>query len=107
MVEGGGGVWIVYINGQLPTAQQASQITWNNGGLPGAEHTQTYQPLGPSSPYGAWVIDANGAANTYPGSYTMTVTYMGASASFTLTRLPNPTFTPTATASITVSTVVA
>jgi uncharacterized protein YejL (UPF0352 family) len=93
MVMGGGGVWTVYINGQLPNVTQASQIAWNSGGLPGGEITQAYQPLGPSGPYGSWVIDSNGSANTYPGNYTLTATYMGASASFTVTRLPNPTVT--------------
>jgi hypothetical protein len=100
MVEGGGGVWIVYINGQLPTAQQSTQIVWNSGGLPGMANIPGYPALGPSGPYGSWAIDANGAANTYPGTYTLTTTYMGASASFTVTRLPNPTITPTATATI-------
>jgi len=101
MVEGGGGVWIVYLDGQLPTASQSNQIVWNSGGLPGGEVTATGHPLGPSGPYGSWVIDANGAANTAQGTYTLTATYLGASASYTITRLPNSdsiaTPTPTAT----------
>jgi hypothetical protein len=89
MVNGGGGVWIVYINGQLPTADQAAQIVWNSGGLTGGENTATQRPLGAAGPYGSWVIDSNGAALTAPGTYTLTATYMGVSASYTFTRLPN------------------
>jgi hypothetical protein len=96
MIEGGGGVWIVYINGQLPTASQSNQIVWNSGGLPGGEVTATGHPLGPSGPYGSWVIDANGAATTAQGTHTLVATYQGVSASYTITRLPNSnTATPT------------
>ena len=92
IADGQGGVWIVYINGQLPTAAQ--QITWNSGGLPGAENSATLRALGTAGPLGSWSIDANGAATTAPGTYTLTATYQGASSSFTVTRLANPTATP-------------
>jgi len=98
IADGQGGVWIVYINGIVPTVSQGSQITWDGGGLGGAEHTVTTATLGPSSPYGSWVIDANGAALTAPGTYTLSATYQGASASYTVTRLANPvTPSPTPT----------
>ena len=96
IADGHGGVWIVYINGIVPTVSQGSQIAWDSGGLGGAEHTAIQLPLGGSSPYGSWVIDANGAALTAPGTYTLSATYQGASASFTVTRLANPV-TPSAT----------
>ena len=78
----------VYINGQLPTAEQAAQITWNSNGVPGMVRTEGAGVLGPQSPLGAWVIDANGAANTAVGTHTLVATYQGVSASFTFTRLP-------------------
>jgi hypothetical protein len=88
MKMGQGMYFAVYINGQLPTAEQAAQITWNSNGVPGMERTEGAGVLGPQSPLGAWVIDANGAANTAVGTHTLVATYQGVSASFTFTRLP-------------------
>ena len=88
MKMGQGMYFAVYINGQLPTAEQTAQITWNSNGVPGMVRTQDAPILGPSSPLGAWVVDANGAANTAVGTHTLTATYMGVSASFTFTRTP-------------------
>lgn len=86
--EGGGGTWVVYINGQLPTAEQASQIQWS--GAPSG----MMNPPRPIGPLGSWTIDSNGAANVFPGTYTLTATYQGARASYTITRIANPTPTP-------------
>jgi len=86
MKAGPGMYWAVYINGQLPTAEQAAQITWNSNGVPGMKMTEGAVVLGPQSPLGAWVIDANGAANTAPGSHTLVATHQGVSSSFTFTR---------------------
>ena len=91
IAEGIGGTWVLYINGQLPTLQQATHIAWY--GAPSGT-TNPPRELGPP---GSWSIDANGAANTFPGTYTLTATYKGVSTSFTVTRVANPTFTPTAT----------
>jgi hypothetical protein len=88
MAMGQGMYFAVYINGQLPTAEQAAQITWNSNGVPGMVRTEGAGVLGPQSPLGAWVIDANGAANTAVGTHTLVATYHGVSASFTFTRLP-------------------
>ena len=100
MAIGQGMYFAVYINGQLPTAEQAAQITWNSNGVPGMERTEGAGVLGPQSPLGSWVIDANGAANTAVGTHTLTATYIGVTASFTFTRLPDnlPTVTPFPTA---------
>jgi len=48
------------------------------------ERTEGAGVLGPQSPLGAWVIDANGAANTAVGTHTLVATYHGVSASFYL-----------------------
>ena len=74
------GVWILYINGQLPTAAQSTQITWSSGGLSGGERTPSNQLGPPTAPNGSWVIDANSAAKTAPGHlYTLTAMYHGVS----------------------------
>ena len=88
IAEGQGGTWTVYINGQLPSSQQASQIQWS--GAPSG----MMNPPRPIGPLGSWTIDSNGAANVFPGTYTLTATYQGMSASYTITRLANPTATP-------------
>ena len=88
IAEGQGGTWAVYINGQLPTADQANQIQWS--GAPSG----MMNPPRPIGPLGSWTIDSNGAANAAPGTYTLTATYQGASASYTITRIANPTPTP-------------
>jgi hypothetical protein len=92
---GQGGVWALYINGQLPTDAQAAQINWVMSGYK-TVNGATPQ-LGGAGPPGSFKIDANGAANLQPGTYPLTATYEGVSTSFTITRLPSPTFTPTAT----------
>ena len=88
IAEGQGGTWVVYINGQLPTAEQASHIQWS--GVPSG----MMNPPRPIGPLGSWTIDSNGAANVFPGTYTLTATYQGASASYTITRIANPTPVP-------------
>ena len=88
IAEGQGGTWTVYINGQLPSSQQANQIQWS--GAPSG----MMNPPRPIGPLGSWTIDSNGAANVFPGTYTLTATYQGARASYTITRLANPTATP-------------
>jgi hypothetical protein len=53
--------------------------------LSGGERTPSNQLGPPTAPNGSWVIDANGAANTAPGRYTLTAMYHGVSTSFTVT----------------------
>ncbi len=96
MTIGQGETWIVYINGQLPTLAQAAQIQWS-GAPSGEKNMPDTRMIGP---VGSYSMDANGAANAAPGSYTLTAMYMGVTASFTFTRLPDnlPTATPFPTA---------
>jgi hypothetical protein len=97
MTDGGGGTWVVYIDGQLPTLTQATQIQWS-GAPSGEKNMPDTRMMGP---VGSYSMDANGAANTAPGAYTLTATYMGSSTSFSVTRLPNPTPAPPAPEPIT------
>jgi hypothetical protein len=97
IVEGGGGVWNLYINGQLPTEAQATQINWVMVGYKSVHGGPADNQLGGPGAPGCFKIDANGAANVQPGTYPLTATYQGASASFTITRLANPTPFPTVT----------
>lgn len=92
---GGGGVWALYINGQLPTDAQAAQINWVMSGYK-TVNGATPQ-LGGEGPPGSFKIDSNGAANLAPGTYPLTATYEGVSTSFTITRIANPTLAPTPT----------
>jgi len=93
---GGGGVWNLYINGQLPTETQATQINWVMVGYKSVHGGPADNQLGGAGAPGCFKIDANGAANLSPGSYPLVATYQGVSTSTTITRLPNPTLTPTA-----------
>ncbi|HYC19701.1 MAG TPA: hypothetical protein VEF35_03660 [Candidatus Bathyarchaeia archaeon] len=82
---GQGGTWTLYIDGQLPTVQQAAQIVWS-GTISGERN-----PPAPVGVPGSITLDSNTAANTSPGTYTLTATYEGVSTSITITRVPNPT----------------
>jgi len=66
---------------------QASQITWIT--WTGSTINGAAPQLGPAGALSAFKMDANGAADLAPGTYTITAMFDGATASATFTRVPN------------------